>query len=109
MVLSAVIDGDRQDTAEFLENTTFSPPPAGAARQNMWQDCLEYMEQKLLALPQDTPIQRARRIISNQCADFSSRPGGVYRLHVPTAGAKPSPPCASRWPTRLPTTKRGSS
>lgn len=88
MVLSAVIDGDRQDTAEFLENTTYPPPLQGQARQNMWQDCLEYMEQKLLALPQDTPIQRARRIISNQCAAFSSRPGGVYRLHVPTGGGK---------------------
>ncbi len=88
MMLSAVIDGDRQDSAEFEQNTKYSPPLEGEVRRQMWQDCLAYMEKKLLALPQDTPIQRARRIISNQCAAFSSRGCGIYRLNVPTGAGK---------------------
>lgn len=88
MVLSAVIDGDRQDTAEFMENTKYSPPPVGDARRQMWQNCLIYMEQKLHTFPQDTPIQRARRIISNRCAAFSKHKCGIYRLNVPTGAGK---------------------
>lgn len=43
---------------------------------------------KLNALPSKTPIEQARRTISSQCRQAAERPGGVFRLSVPTSGGK---------------------
>ena len=43
---------------------------------------------KLNALPSKTPIEQARRTISSQCRQAAERPGGVFRLSVPTGGGK---------------------
>ncbi len=88
LILSATIDGDRQDTAEFMENAKYPPPLEGEKRRKIWQDCLSFMEEKLGEFPQNTPIQRARQNISNQCAAFAEREQGIYRLNVPTGGGK---------------------
>ena len=88
MLLSAIIDADRRDTAEFMNKARFPEFPDGSDRQKMWQECLAYMERKLNAFPQETPIQKARRSISDQCAAFSQTKGGIIRLNVPTGGGK---------------------
>ena len=88
MVLSAVMDGDRQDTAEFMEDTPYPVQRTGEERREMWQKCLAFLEEKLERFPQDTPIQKARRAISDRCADCAKSPGGVLRLNVPTGGGK---------------------
>ena len=46
------------------------------------------MEKKLAAFPRKTPIDLARHTISDTCAAGAARPGGVYRLNVPTGGGK---------------------
>lgn len=46
------------------------------------------METKLDQFPQDSPIDRARRAISDQCRQAAQQPGGVFRLNVPTGGGK---------------------
>ncbi|MGN0969037.1 MAG: CRISPR-associated helicase Cas3' [Oscillospiraceae bacterium] len=46
------------------------------------------MEQKLEHFSADTDIQKARRQISDQCRRFAERPGGIYRLNVPTGAGK---------------------
>lgn len=88
MILSALIDADRRDTAEFMRNQKYPTQPDEPARAALWRKCLDFMEQKLNALPRGTPIQAARRRISDQCADFAKRPSGIYRLNVPTGGGK---------------------
>ena len=87
-LLSAVIDADRRDTAEFMNNAQFPIFPDGPDRQKMWWDCLAYMEKKLDSFPKETPIQKARRSISDQCAAFAQKTGGIIRLNVPTGGGK---------------------
>lgn len=83
LILSAVIEGDRWDTARFLSSEPVPPPPVPN-----WKDLLELVERKLDKLPCETPVQRARRTISHQCREAAEGPSGVYRLNVPTGGGK---------------------
>ena len=46
------------------------------------------MLDRLAAFPRKTPIDLARHTISDTCAAGAARPGGVYRLNVPTGGGK---------------------
>lgn len=86
LLLSAVIQGDRRDTAEFM--TGAARPAFPEDRRPIWEERLRYMEHKLKHFPADTDIQKARRQISDQCRLFAERPGGVYRLNVPTGAGK---------------------
>ena len=86
LLLSALIDADRRDTAEFMQNASF--PKETDDRQRMWADCLNRVETKLNALPGDTVIAKARAQISAQCRSAADRPAGIYRLNVPTGGGK---------------------
>ena len=85
-LLSAVIEGDRRDTAAFLNRAVFPSFPENM--QPVWAERLKFMEKKLDEFPQDTLIDRARRRISDICADGARRPGGILRLNVPTGGGK---------------------
>ncbi len=86
LLLSAVIEGDRRDTAEFLGGVPYPPDPAD--RRQMWTSCSTFMEEKLREFPADTPIQQARGTISRLCREQAAGPGGVYRLNVPTGAGK---------------------
>lgn len=82
LVLSAVIDADRRDTAEFMGELDL-----GETNVN-WQEILARVEAKLQEFPIDSDINKARAWISKQCRDFAQKPGGIYRLSVPTGGGK---------------------
>ncbi len=86
LLLSAVIEGDRRDTAEFMTGARFPDPPEDL--HAFWHGRLLHMETMLDRFSKDTPIQRARRAISDQCRAFAEMPRGVYRLHVPTGSGK---------------------
>lgn len=86
LLLSAVIEGDRRDTAAFLNGFVF-PEPAEDCRP-IWNNCLARMEQKLGEFTSDSPISRARQTISDRCRSSAEQPGGVFRLNVPTGGGK---------------------
>ena len=66
LLLSAVIEGDRRDTAEFMNHMTYPAFPDGEARAAMWDTVLARVERKLGELSCDTDIARARRRISEQ-------------------------------------------
>lgn len=84
LLTSAVIEGDRRDTAEFMTGLTSRP----ASPLPRWAERLDYMERKLRCFPSDTPLQQARQEISRQCLEFAGKAGGVYRLNVPTGAGK---------------------
>ena len=86
MLLSAVIEGDRRDTAQFMNADAFPKWPEDM--RGIWADRLAFMEQKLGTLPREQPIDQARHTISDTCASFARQSGGVYRLNVPTGGGK---------------------
>ena len=86
MILSAVIEGDRRDTAEFMDHITFPDRPK--EMRPFWRKYLVYMEEQLKKFDSTDEISRARQSISDQCRAFANEPGGVYRLSVPTGSGK---------------------
>lgn len=86
LLVSALIEGDRRDTAEFMGVCQVAPEPENL--HEFWNLYLERVEEKLLRFPTDTPICRARREISDRCRTFAERESGIYRLNVPTGGGK---------------------
>lgn len=86
LLLSAVIEGDRRDTAEFMQ--ALPPHHTSQLDERFWTKYLDHMEHKLRNFPQDSEIQRSRSRISDLCREAAERPGGIYRLHVPTGGGK---------------------
>ncbi len=84
MLLSAVIDGDRTDTAAFMnarQETADSSIPD-------WNKHLNVVEEKIASFPKNSPINCARAQISDQCRAFAMRSEGIYRLNVPTGAGK---------------------
>lgn len=86
LLTSAVIDGDRRDTAAFMSDIQYPEEPEDLS--GFWDRYLRRVEETLERFPQDTPIRRARRTISQRCGAFAEEPGGVYRLNVPTGAGK---------------------
>lgn len=86
MLLSGVIEGDRADTAAFM-NGAISPKYPEDMRP-IWEERLTFLEHKLSKFSHEKPIDQARRAISEACASAAVNSGGVYRLNVPTGGGK---------------------
>lgn len=85
LVTSAVMDADRRDTAVFMGA---SVPRAPQADKAFWSGVLKQTETKLDAFAQTTPVQKARRELSDICRQFAAQDEGVYRLNIPTGGGK---------------------
>lgn len=86
LLLSALVDADREDTARFMQGLPPTPP-----RENMkalWQKCLAFTEARIGMLPAKSPVQRARRHFSEQCRAFPYKASGIYSLSLPTGGGK---------------------
>lgn len=86
LLLSAVMEGDRRDTAEFMNNARFPTWPEDM--RPIWGKRLQFLEGKLAQFSLDTEIARARHAISRQCRQFAEQPGGIYQMKVPTGGGK---------------------
>ena len=65
LLLSAVIEGDRYDTAAFMEGNT--PPNLPEDMTPVWAARLAYLEEKLQGKPHDGEIDNARQKISETC------------------------------------------
>lgn len=85
LILSAVIEGDRRDTAEFMSDRKAQP---GYDLKKLWHERLSHMEEKLCAFTADRPINEARSEISERCRSAAECSPGVFRLNVPTGSGK---------------------
>ena len=86
LLTSAVIEGDRRDTAEFMNGPVLQSISSG--RTHVWDSCLKNVENKLHEFRQETEIEKARRVISDRCRDAAEKCTGIFRLNVPTGGGK---------------------
>lgn len=84
LMTSAVMEGDRRDTAMFCTDAQF---PADATSE-LWDKLLDRAEEKLKLLPSDTEINIARKKISDICRKAAENEPGLYRLNVPTGAGK---------------------
>lgn len=84
LLTSALIDADRRDTAEFF----------GAANRIVTEAVFDWcmpctnIEKKISAFKADTPVNIARKEISDICKSAAANKGGIYRLTVPTGAGK---------------------
>lgn len=86
LLTSAVMEGDRSDTARFMNGAVLTEYPEDM--QPIWQERLEAVECRLAKLPGETKISAARHQISDQCRSSAEKAPGIYRLYVPTGGGK---------------------
>lgn len=82
LLTSAVIDADRRDTAEFMQGYK------GIDNTTDWAELLNYMEGKLNELDSTTPINIARRALSDICRNKADGGRGLFRLNLPTGAGK---------------------
>lgn len=86
LIMSAVIDGDRLDTAIFMENSTYLAP---VVDKKWWCEKQDVFEANIRRFGKsDILINRARQYISDECFCAGNKPTGIYRLNVPTGGGK---------------------
>lgn len=88
MITSAVMYGDRTDTAEFMQDISHKDKTVTAS---FWKEQCRFMERKLynkLKLADDTSINRERQRISEACKAFAKKGNGIYKLSVPTGAGK---------------------
>ncbi len=85
LLLSAVIEGDRRDTAEFEHGDFLAGQEVTA---ETWCALRDGMEQRVAKLKADSEINRARAEISEICYEKGGEKGSLYRLNVPTGGGK---------------------
>lgn len=86
MILSALIDSDWADAAAFYDEKEEQWGKV-LAKFN-WQDPSEALERYLNSFNADSALNRMRKKISEECKQSSDRGSGIYKLHVPTGGAK---------------------
>lgn len=85
LLLSAVIDGDRRSTSEFMSRSSFRSVKAD---RRLWEQHLVFLDEKLASFPADTPIQNVRHTISEMCRDAGKEKAGIFRLNIPTGAGK---------------------
>lgn len=87
ILLSALIDADRNDTYEFMSNTkknNYIPD------KNFWNIQSDYIQKRLNEFICDTEINQIRRNISDEASKFVQKiiNGGIFRLNIPTGAGK---------------------
>lgn len=82
LITSALMYGDRRDTAEFMSGETTDIPCPD------WKRDIRIFEKKYSGLKSDSNINKVRGIISDQCREAASEQSNIYRLNVPTGGGK---------------------
>lgn len=86
MLLSILIDADRIDTAIFYGDR--KPEDKNINVNQPWQLMITHLEKHLLRFKNTDEISILRKQISQECLEFSKNSPGIYRLAVPTGGAK---------------------
>lgn len=85
LLLSAVVEGDRRDTAEFFNDKTYETINCD---KSFWENSLNIVEARLKNMPAETLIRQTRRYFSQRCKDAAQGKSGIYRLNLPTGGGK---------------------
>ncbi len=86
MLLSILIDADRFDTARFCDDWLIDSDKAEA--DAIWDILSQNLETHLNSYPNKGYIAEIRRRVSDECLQFAANKPGIYRLAVPTGGAK---------------------
>ncbi|WP_409273811.1 CRISPR-associated helicase Cas3' [Neobacillus sp. SCS-31] len=88
-IFSILIDSDRTNTKEFEENageSTYMETPL--LFEKYYERLMDKINSFKMSNHSDSPINKLRANMSNQCDEFAGRPSGIYTLSIPTGGGK---------------------
>lgn len=89
LLLSALIDADRRDTAEFMQGKKCE---FICTDKSFWTNIIHRFESNYKSLildnSADTSINNTRKYISEKAENFAKMPNGIYRMTVPTGAGK---------------------
>ncbi|MBP2100602.1 CRISPR-associated helicase/endonuclease Cas3 [Enterococcus rivorum] len=83
-VYSCLLDADRTNTMLFEEKKQYKQHK----NNQLLTTYNKLLEEKVGTFKADTPINRLRGQMSNQCKAFAERETGIYTLSIPTGGGK---------------------
>lgn len=86
LLSSAVMDGDRKDTAIFMGNHYFKK--IVYADKDLWSKAFTHLIEYIDGFERETPLQIARRELSDYCGELGEKGTGIYRLNLPTGAGK---------------------
>jgi len=86
LITSALIDADRTDTALFMNPGEYKND--GVLTHELLEEITNNFNSYLSEFDCVTPIQSARNELSDLCFSAASKPGGVFRLNLPTGAGK---------------------
>ncbi len=92
-IYSCLIDADRTNTREFVQNvTSSSEEERNKETRLLFADYYQKLTRKLATFKQNeqahSPINILRTDMSEQCEQFAKEPSGIYTLSIPTGGGK---------------------
>lgn len=86
MLLSAIVDADRRNTAEFMSGEKFE---FVSCNKEYWLNQLDFYNNAIADFTSDNPINAARKFFSEKCYETAIKyPSGLYRLTLPTGAGK---------------------
>lgn len=85
-LFSALIDADRQDTADSEKPKTARHRQRG--RYRSWDILIDRLEKKYRTFEVNNPVDEIRKKISECCLESAQQPKGLFTLTVPTGGGK---------------------
>ena len=86
MLFSCLVDADWLDTERFMDKESFVARLNDTTMQEM-KERLDVSLRKFNSAP-DTPVNRIRQQVQQECLKASSLPSGFFTLTVPTGGGK---------------------
>jgi CRISPR-associated endonuclease/helicase Cas3 len=88
-IFSSLIDADRTNTRLFEEN---KKDDSLKKQEELFEVYYERLMEKIHSFKDhpsaNTPINRLRTEMSDQCDQFAENPSGIYTLSIPTGGGK---------------------
>jgi len=87
LLYSCLVDADALDTEAHFSPAQAAARTPPASPEALWP-AMERSQKKLMAGAPDTPVNRVRRLVYEDCLRAAELPPGVFRLTVPTGGGK---------------------
>lgn len=88
LLLSVLIDSDRIDTAQFMQERKIYDLQSLKDREAVWSGCITFYEEYIRKFKGRSRLDRYRSEISGLCAKAGKQPNRLYRLTVPTGAGK---------------------
>lgn len=87
MLFSCLVDADYLDTEKFMQPEQSAERGSGDSIEAL-QKALDIYLDDLNKRTHDTPVNRIRKRVQQQCREKMAMPAGFYSLTVPTGGGK---------------------